>query len=71
MEEDNTFGHRINGSTIREAVLDKADISLLMQGIGYAREKEFTTVRKKAYKELMAKLNVVIHGRARYSGKSI
>ena len=71
MEVDHIFCHRINGETVRETVLEKADVSLMMQGIGYAKEKEFTTKRKNAYRDLMARLNVVIRGKARWSRRTI
>ena len=62
MEEDYVFGYRINEQVVREIVLDKKEKSLLMNGLNYAREKDSIEDRKKEYRALMTKLNVVIGG---------
>lgn len=69
MIEDYVFSYRIDGKVIREDTLDKAEKSLMMNGINYARERDSIEKRKKGYLVLMTKLNKVINGEKRVRRK--
>ena len=71
MKEDYVFSYRIDGKVKRKVVLEKADVSLMLGGIAYARQRDSIVGRQAAYKTLMAALNIVVHGASRWNRRTI
>lgn len=52
-----------DGKVLRESSLSKTELTLLRQGLFYARVRDSNSKRKEGYRRLMAKLNKYWGGR--------
>ena len=71
MKEDFVFQYRIDKKVIREVMLTNPKVSLLLGGLAYAKQKDSIPKRREEYKALMDELNLVVHGKSRWSKKTI
>ncbi len=52
----------VNNKEIKRATLSKDDIRLLIEGLAYAKTKDYLNERRQRYKLLIKKINDVVRG---------